>query len=224
MSDAVFAKWYVALGFLYFTCFSFTHFFLGRAFAATTTEGLLVYSLDAQMIFEPFDLSEDITPKTIRATLRSKDYNRAFTMALKLNELKLIREVYESIPLDSIPIVVQTLAPTFIERVLSFVVSQVETSPHIEFNLKWIVSMLYEHGSYFQKRTPSTVMILRSVQKAVGRKFEDLSKLCQHNRYMLQYLTALGGVAQKRNAREVLGSENDDSLSGEEMDTEMIAS
>ena len=185
-----------------------------------------MYSLDNNLVFEPFDLSEDITPKTIRSTLKSKDYSLAFIMALKLNESKLTREVYETIPPESISIVCQTLSSMYVERVLSFIVSQIDTSPHIEFHLKWIVAILYEHGSLLQKRTPSTVSVLRSIQKTVGRKFEDLSKICQHNRYSLQYLLSLGGVAQKRTVGSILSLEDgDEELSDEEeeMDTEMIS-
>ena len=58
---------------------------------------MLVYSLDNNLIFEPFDLSEDKTPKIIRNTLKSKDYGLAFIMTLKLNESKFTREVYETI-------------------------------------------------------------------------------------------------------------------------------
>lgn len=202
-----------------------SNFFLlltGRSFAATTTEGLLVYSLDSNLVFEPFDLSEDITPKTIRSTLKSKDYSRALLMALKLNEMKLTREVYETIPPESVVVVVNTIASAYVGRVLNFIVSQIDTTPHIEFHLKWIEAIFYEHGTLLQKRTPSTVSVLRAVQKSVGRRFEDLSKLCQFNRYTLQYILSLSGVAQKRSV-EALGdpdSSDDNSISEEEA-TEM---
>lgn len=70
----------------------------GREFAAATTEGLLMYSLDSKMIFDPFELEEEITPKATRLMLREQEYDRALSMALKLNEPDLIREVIEQIP------------------------------------------------------------------------------------------------------------------------------
>ena len=194
---------------------------LGRSFSATTTEGLLVYSLDSNLVFEPFDLSEDITPKTIRSTLKSKDYSRALLMALKLNEVKLTREVYEAIPPESVAVVVNTIASTYVLRVLNFIVGQIDTSPHIEFHLKWIEAIFYEHGALLQKRTPSTVSVLRAVQKSVGRKFEDLSKLCQFNRYTLQYVLSLGGVAQKRSI-EALGEASENSDDGMTSDDDAV--
>lgn len=144
-------------------------------------------------------------------------------MALKLNESKLTREVYESTPPDSIRIVVSTIASSYVERVLSFIVGQMDISPHIEFHLKWIEAILYEHGALLQKRTPSTVSALRAVQKSVGRKFEDISKICQHNRYTLQYLLALGGVAQKRSILGATSDEEDEEVSDEEEEMETDA-
>jgi len=48
----------------------------GRAWCAATNEGLLVYSLDSHLIFDPFRLDESITPKTIRDTLDDLDYSK----------------------------------------------------------------------------------------------------------------------------------------------------
>lgn len=175
-------------------------------------------------------MSEEITPASIKATLKSKDYSKALVMALRLNEAKLTREVYESTPPNSLTIVVQTVTPKYVERFLSFIVSQIDSSPHIEFHLKWIEAILYEHGSLLQKRTPATVSVLRSVQKAICRKYEDISKICQYNRYTLQFAIAQGGVAQKRN---ILGAddriedsdeenENGDASIEESSDAEMV--
>lgn len=71
---------------------------LGRSWAATTTEGLLVYSLDSGLIFDPFDLDIDVTPSNIRKKLQQKEYTVAIIMAFKLNEKKLIQEVIEAVP------------------------------------------------------------------------------------------------------------------------------
>ena len=70
----------------------------GREFSAATTEGLLMYSLESQMIFDPFELEEEITPKSTRDLVRMQEYDRALSMALRLNEGDLIREVIEQIP------------------------------------------------------------------------------------------------------------------------------
>ncbi len=71
---------------------------IGRAWAACTTEGLLIYSIDNSAIFDPIDLTETITPLSIRQTLYDKnDSYMALLMALKLNEKSLIVEIIENI-------------------------------------------------------------------------------------------------------------------------------
>lgn len=37
----------------------------GRSFAAATTEGVLIYSIDESFIFDPADLDMDVTPEVL---------------------------------------------------------------------------------------------------------------------------------------------------------------
>lgn len=55
----------------------------GRSWAAATTEGLLIYSLDDSYIFDPFDLDIDITPQTIFQTLKEKEYLKSLIVITK---------------------------------------------------------------------------------------------------------------------------------------------
>ena len=74
--------------------------YLGRQFAATTTEGLLVYSLDNSLTFDPFDLTLEITPKLVRETLQREEWSSALMLSFRLNETRLIQEIVESIPFE----------------------------------------------------------------------------------------------------------------------------
>ena len=79
-------------------CLTETYFPAGRAWAAVTTEGLLVYALDSGISFDPFDLTEDITPDSIELALNNAHYSSAVMMSFKLNEKKLIAKSLESVP------------------------------------------------------------------------------------------------------------------------------
>lgn len=91
----------------------------GQAFAAACTEGLCIYTLDKGncklaefywekwnyimffflgVVFDPFDLSLEVTPKAIKDALKKCDYSKGLIMALKLNENNLITLALESIP------------------------------------------------------------------------------------------------------------------------------
>lgn len=69
-----------------------------QSWAAATTEGLLMFSLDTGIVFDPLNLSIEITPKSIRLAAKEEDFCNALLMALKLNESNLIQEVIEKVP------------------------------------------------------------------------------------------------------------------------------
>ncbi len=81
----------------------------GRAFCAASTEGLLVYSLDAAVKFDPFDLDVDVTPASTLAALEGKEYLKALAMAFRLNSAKLTTHVYRSVPATDISLVIRDL-------------------------------------------------------------------------------------------------------------------
>lgn len=70
----------------------------GQSWSAVSTEGLMIYSLDRGIVFDPFNLSIEVTPKSTKECLRKKEYSEALTMAIKLNENDLVQMVIESIP------------------------------------------------------------------------------------------------------------------------------
>ena len=152
----------------------------GRAFCAASTEGLLVYSLDAasSLIFDPFDLDIDITPETILATLEESDYLRALVMAFRLNDRNLIGRVYHRVPVTYIKPVVRDLPKVYLARLLRFVAQMTEETPHVEFNLRWTEALLSAHGRYLKDNAGTGYASeLRTLQKAVGRMREDLATM-----------------------------------------------
>ena len=73
----------------------------GEAWGAVTTEGLLIYALDPTLVFEPFQLEEDITEGSVLAKLAAGTHDRALVMALHLNMEKITRRVVEGVPVGS---------------------------------------------------------------------------------------------------------------------------
>jgi len=80
----------------------------GREWAAVSGEGLHVYSLDEDMIFDPISLTEAITPAAVHSKLGLGDHGLALRMALHLNEASLVQEVMEHTPFSAIPLVVRS--------------------------------------------------------------------------------------------------------------------
>ena len=70
----------------------------GQTWAAATTEGLLLYSLDQGLVFDPTDLTEDVTPAAAYKALGSRAFLRALLIALRLKDPEVLRRVIMSTP------------------------------------------------------------------------------------------------------------------------------
>lgn len=75
---------------------------VGRSWAAASTEGLVVYSLDSDVVFDPFQLDCDVTPEKMQEASNNREHTKALLMSLRMNEPKLICQVMEAVkPCDS---------------------------------------------------------------------------------------------------------------------------
>jgi periodic tryptophan protein 2 len=161
----------------------------GRSFCAASTEGLLIYGLDTTPLFDPFDLDVTVTPaSTLHVLHNEEDYLKALVMAFRLNEAPLVRQVFEGIPYMNIALVVQELPIVYVPRLLRFVASQTEESPHLEFCLLWIKATLDAHGQWIGDNRGMVEAEMRTVSRAVGRIKDDLRRLADENVYTLDYL------------------------------------
>jgi len=157
------------------TCVRFSQ--TGRSWAAASTEGLLIYSLDESTTFDPFDLSLDLTPESILSTLASRDYLIALIMALRLSELPLIKQVYTAVPPSEIKLLARQIPPVYVEKLLSFIADQLEKSPHVEFDLLWVGSMLTAHGKWLRDRKGEMASVFRGLQKGLMGFEASITKL-----------------------------------------------
>ncbi|KAI0472163.1 WD40-repeat-containing domain protein [Xylariaceae sp. FL0804] len=169
----------------------------GTSFCAASTEGLLIYSLDDDLQFDPFDLNMEITPASTLAVLQQdKDYLKALVMSFRLNEAGLIKRVFEAIPYTDIGLVVEHVPTVYVARLLRFVAAQTEESPHIEFCLLWIKALVDKHGPWLTANRGKVDVELRVVARAVARMQNEIRRLADENVYMVDYLL---GQAKSRN-------------------------
>lgn len=181
-----------------------------RSFCAASTEGLLVYSLDTALQFDPFDLDISVTPESTLATSAQRQHLRALVMAFRLNERAILACVYEAIPPADIALVVRDVPAVYLARLLRLVARAADESPHVEFNLLWIEALLSAHGRYFKENAPGLAAELRVVQKAVATIQLELARLADENIYALDYLLAQpvhGSIAKQKVSRGFRGVE-----------------
>lgn len=145
----------------------------GQQWASSTTEGLMIYSLDKGIVFDPYQMSIEVTPKATRSLVQEKEYSAALIMALKLNESNLVQEVVEQIPHKDIELVLESLPENFIHRTVDFISSMLNSN-HIEFYLKWTCALLTKFG---QKSETVDSQALVHLHQNLNRKYEALNKM-----------------------------------------------
>nr|CAB3265326.1 periodic tryptophan protein 2 homolog [Phallusia mammillata] len=189
----------------------------GREWACTSTEGLMIYSLDSNLVFDPYDLDIDVTPQNIRKLLDNKDYSKAFIMSFRLNEKKLIEEVVEHIPHTQIDAISKNLPQIYVEKSLEFIAQQLDASPYIEFYLRWCRALLVNHGPVLKKRSNQVMTTMRHLQKGLTGKAQTIGKLCDSNVHQMRYILSLAKLQKLKLAKEpeaeeaIVGSESDES-------------
>lgn len=187
-----------------------------RTFALASTEGLMIYTLDHSMAFDPYQLEADITPMSCRMLLNGNKYSDALMQALKLNDQKLIEEVIESVPIDQIKFICLTFPLNYVEKCLRAIAVALESTRHLEFYLKWCQTLLYQNGTALKTSSSAEAIAptLRLLQQNLSRHFENSSKVCDHNKYFLRLIKVLA----KHNIKEeeIKGSDNSDE-DGEDM-------
>uniref|UniRef100_A0A9J7ZA71 Small-subunit processome Utp12 domain-containing protein n=1 Tax=Cyprinus carpio carpio TaxID=630221 RepID=A0A9J7ZA71_CYPCA len=188
-------------------CFSPT----GRSWAAASTEGLLIYSLDTSLVFDPYDLDMDVTPASIRQQMKKKEWASAILLSFRLNEMPLIREVLEAVPYNQITVVCSSLPDVYVDKLLNFVASTLEKCNHLQFYLSWAQCLLTLHGQKLKNRSGAVLPTVQQLLKSIQRHSDDLSKLCDWNIYNIRYAAALSKQrGMKRTAAESLSDEEDE--------------
>jgi periodic tryptophan protein 2 len=161
----------------------------GRSWAAASTEGLLIYSLDDAIAFDPFDLDLDITPASIAETLALKQYLKALVMSFRLSELPVIQTVYESVPIADIKLLVTQLPLNYAEHLLAFLTKQMDgRSPHVEFHLVWLAAIFQAHGRSLREKSGDHAATFRGLQKGLVDFQTNIVALCDNNAFSLSFL------------------------------------
>merc|ERR1712238_501640 len=121
----------------------------GREWSAVSGEGLHVYSLDEDMLFDPISLTEAITPAAVEMKLFNKDQ---------------------------------------LERLMNTIAKIMETSPHVQYYLRWSLELLKTHGVHMDKHRSSYMRAFRSMHKIIQTKQDELLTICHQNKYTLEFI------------------------------------
>lgn len=133
-----------------------------QQFAAATTHGVFVYSEDTGFgapatssiyggevtQFVPQMLTKSVSAPAVLKALDTGDLSKAMILALALNDHMLLRQVYEKVPVQSIPIVVSSIGAPLLPGILRFLGLELRPSigsPHFQFHVRWITAIIDIH-------------------------------------------------------------------------------
>ncbi|CAA7402795.1 unnamed protein product [Spirodela intermedia] len=160
----------------------------GRCWAAATTEGVLIYSVDESFIFDPTDLDIDVTPEAVDEALAQNQHQIALLLSLRLNEDSLIKKCIISVSPSDIPAVASSIPHKYLQRLVKAFADLLESCPHLELILQWCQELCKVHGDFIQKNSHSLFTALRYLHKSITKLHQDLSDMCSSNEYLLRYL------------------------------------
>ena len=159
----------------------------GMSWAGVTTDGLVVYSLDQGLTFDPFELGADITPGAVVQATASEHYMEALVGSIHLNEQSLLQRVIESVPTKQIKLIMSTIPFRYIPKLIPYLAQFLNTTIHLQFYMQWVHALLLYHGRNIQGEIVTLTPGLTALQYAIREKMGDLSSLTDSNKYRLHY-------------------------------------
>ena len=155
----------------------------GKAWAAATTEGLLIYSIDDFASFDPFDLDLEITPASILETVAKKEFLKALIMSFRLNESTLTDQVFSFIPHSHIDLIVRQIPECHQHSFMAMIARKLEGN-QVQLMTEWVYKYLT-----FNTISASNKPLMRDWQKHLSTLYNDLNQVVTENCAMLNYLS-----------------------------------
>jgi periodic tryptophan protein 2 len=149
----------------------------GRSWAASTTEGLLIYTLDAQIYFDPFNLDIDATPANVEKLCKQKKLVQSFVMSLRIGQDDLTHKVLLSVPVEDIELLVKQIPTVYLKRVLDFMIGLFEKRKGIELYLKWTRLIFKHHTRYLRQNRIEYQAQLIGISKVLAKIYDDLNSM-----------------------------------------------
>jgi len=160
----------------------------GRDWAAATTQGLQLFSVDPALLFVPIDLDVTVTPQAVTQALATQQYPLALSFSLQLGEGDIIRTAVGATPIDAVPIVVRSLDKRLLGDLMRFLADELVTSRHMEFYLAWVSALMTYFGPFLQADPVPYQAALRSLVRAVGGLEREIQRSADDNHHTLAFL------------------------------------
>jgi periodic tryptophan protein 2 len=169
-----------------------------KEFSIATTEGIIIYSSDRNKNFQPIELDESITPKSIYYELNKKNYLMSLQMSIRLNNEEILSNIFLSIPKETINLTSREISTSYISRFILFISNQIDKTKNLELCLYWIKGILISHGKDMKNNNTLMSSILRGLLREINEKYKYIYDISNQNLYNLNYLLSFNISGEKR--------------------------
>ena len=90
----------------------------------------------------------------------------------------------------------------YVTRLLKFIGTELETSPHVHFYSIWCHILVKIHGLTIKRSSKDVMPVLNLLQKNLMIKSKGLTGVCEKNRHTLQFLLTLAELRKERASKE----------------------
>lgn len=163
---------------------------------AATTEGMLLYSLATETLFDPTNLTADTSVPAMHRLIGSGAFFNALLVAVRLRDPQHIRHVMYSVPPDDMPRIVAAMPSAVAVPVFHAAASHVGESAHIEYVLGWAQNICEAHGPTLQRAPRTRTMpAFRALQRGLQDTTVRLRPAVEKCMHLLDYVDTVSGVA-----------------------------
>ena len=162
----------------------------GRSWSLLTPEGLLIFSRDSSLIFDPFDLTPDLSAESVKNALAEGKHLQALVMALRLNISSVQKGVFDVLPSEIFDLIIGQLPVKYLPGLLQMISNLVDPGqsfPGQTFPLQKVFiclnAILKHHTLAIKAQRNFLLPTLRIIQKAVLGHYKDLAALVRDNKF-----------------------------------------
>eukprot|EP00963_Diacronema_lutheri_P001437 scaffold86_cov338-Pavlova_lutheri.AAC.100 len=162
----------------------------GSMWIAGSSEGLLVYSVGEDIMFDPSDLEEATTPDAALRAMGQRRYSLALSVSLRLSNQALIEEVILGVPPKDVQGVFVNFPRHNLGKLIEALSNMLKSTPHIEHLLLWAKACCSQHAMLLCEQGSHIDILpqLRALQRLVHSLHTDLKESTESNLYMMQYV------------------------------------
>eukprot|EP01062_Namystynia_karyoxenos_P050824 TRINITY_DN3968_c0_g4_i1.p1 TRINITY_DN3968_c0_g4~~TRINITY_DN3968_c0_g4_i1.p1 ORF type:complete len:1050 (+),score=379.59 TRINITY_DN3968_c0_g4_i1:89-3238(+) len=205
------------------TCVRFSP--TGREWAAATTDGVLVYSLDggASQAFNPVLLQAGLTPQAVYGEVEKGNHAAALLKALNLGDPEVLSRVFYAVPPEEVDFAASQIPEDLLPHALELVAGELESRLHMELCLHWASILIQRHSGVLCRRAfhsaatqrhaearraeASLVAALQQLHKSVTRRTGDVVSLAEKNEHRIRYLLGAPRRGQSRTVAPSIAAE-----------------